>query len=290
MKETKLRRGLACLLALLCLAGCGGEPQSDDDQVAGSSDMAAPVELDTEGLTPVFGADLVDGEYSIQVESSSSMFNIEACTLTVQDGEMTATMTMGGTGYLYVYMGTGEEAAEAEETAYISFAEDADGKHSFTVPVEALDEALSCAAYSKRKELWYDRTLVFRADELPAEAYKNPKEQVTAQSLELDGVYMVEVSLTGGSGKASIESPTTIRVENGTAVAVIQWGSSNYDYMVVDGEKYLPINTEGNSVFEIPVVCFDAPMKVIADTVAMSTPHEIEYSLTFASESLQAAE
>ena len=60
--------------------------------------------------------------------------------------------------------------------------------------------------------------------------------------------------------------------------------------MVVDGEKYEPLNTEGNSVFEIPVTCFDAPMTVSADTIAMSTPHEIEYTLTFDSTTLQKAE
>ena len=61
----------------------------------------------------------------------------------------------------------------------------------------------------------------------------------------------------------------------------MQWNSSNYDYMLVDGEKYLPVNTEGNSVFEIPVLCFDKPMQVIGDTGAMSKPHEVEYTLIF---------
>lgn len=289
MKNYKLCCGLACLLGLLCLAGCGEEPETSG-QVAGESDMAAPVELDTQGLTPVSGEELVDGEYDIQVESSSSMFNIQACTLTVQDGQMTANMTMGGTGYLYVYMGTGEEAAAAEESEYISFTENADGTHSFLVPVEALDQETPCAAYSKNKEMWYDRTLVFRADELPAQAYKNPKEQVTVQSLSLeDGEYTVEVTLDGGSGRASVTSPAAVKVENGAATVTLEWSSSNYDYMVAEDEKYLPINTEGNSTFEIPLTCFDAPVEVIADTVAMSTAHEIEYTLTFASESLQAA-
>ena len=52
-------------------------------------------------------------------------------------------------------------------------------------------------------------------------------------------------------------------------------------YMIVNGEKYLPVNTEGNSVFEIPVDSFDKPLDVIADTVAMSKPHEIEYTIHF---------
>ena len=288
MRENKLRCILACLLALLCLAGCGGEPNAGS-QVAGEADLATPVELDTQGLTPVTGAELLDGEYDIQVESSSSMFQIQAGTLTVKDGEMTAAMTMGGTGYLYVYMGSGEEAAEAEESAYIPFTENADGSHSFVVPVEALDQATSCAAFSKKKELWYDRTLVFRADGLPAQAYQTPKEQVTVQSLALeDGEYTVEVTLDGGSGRASVTSPAAVKVENGEAIVTLEWGSANYDYMVVEGEKYLPTNIQGNSTFAIPLPCFDAPVKVIADTVAMSTAHEIEYTLTFASESLQA--
>lgn len=64
-------------------------------------------------------------------------------------------------------------------------------------------------------------------------------------------------------------------------MATLEWSSPNYDYMVVDGEKYLPVNTEGNSVFQIPVEAFDQDIAVIADTVAMSTPHEIEYTLNF---------
>ena len=60
--------------------------------------------------------------------------------------------------------------------------------------------------------------------------------------------------------------------------------------MVVDGEKYLPVNTEGNSVFEIPVAAFDEPFVVIGDTVAMSKPHEIEYTLTFLSATMQNAQ
>ena len=56
---------------------------------------------------------------------------------------------------------------------------------------------------------------------------------------------------------------------------------NDYDYMLIDGEKYQPTNTEGNSTFEIPVTGFDWRMPVIADTIAMSQPHEIEYTLTF---------
>ena len=111
-----------------------------------------------------------------------------------------------------------------------------------------------------------------------------------AQSLTLDkedGEYSIQVDLEGGSGKASVTSPTLITVKDGEVTANIQWSSSNYDYMIVDGEKYLPVNDEGtNSEFQIPVSVMDEAMPVIADTTAMGTPHEINYTLTFYSDSI----
>ena len=69
--------------------------------------------------------------------------------------------------------------------------------------------------------------------------------------------------------------------------ASIEWSSPHYDYMIVDGTKYEPVNTEGNSVFEIPVSELDKELTVIADTTAMSKPHEIEYVLNFKSSTLK---
>ena len=83
-----------------------------------------------------------------------------------------------------------------------------------------------------------------------------------------DGEYSIEVELEGGSGKASVTSPTLITVKNKAATARIQWSSSNYDYMIVDGEKYLPVNEDGGN------------------TVAMGAPREIQYTLTFYSASI----
>ena len=102
-----------------------------------------------------------------------------------------------------------------------------------------------------------------------------------------DGEYSIQVELEGGSGKASVTSPTLITVKNGEVTADIRWSSSNYDYMIVDGKKYLPVNEEGtNSEFQIPVTIMDESMPVIADTTAMGTPHEINYTLTFYSDSI----
>ena len=110
--------------------------------------------------------------------------------------------------------------------------------------------------------------------------------ETTEETLQ-DGEYTVNVALEGGSGKASVESPTKVTVKDGKITATIIWSSPYYDYMIVDGEKYLPVNTEGNSVFQIPVTAFDEPLTVIGDTVAMSTPHEIEYTITFHSDTVK---
>ena len=96
-----------------------------------------------------------------------------------------------------------------------------------------------------------------------------------------DGVYQISVALAGGSGKASVASPAKLTVKDGRMSAVIVWSSSNYDYMIVGDEKYLPLTLDGGSVFEIPVAALGAELPVLADTVAMSEPHEIAYTLTF---------
>ena len=243
-----------------------------------------------DGMEPVSADALKDGGYEVRVDSSSGMFRITECELTVQDGAMSAVMTMSGTGYLKLYMGTGAEAEQASEADFIPFVENADGKHTFKVPVEALDKEINCSAFSRKKETWYDRVLVFCSGSLPAEAFADG-EAATAKSLKLeDGSYTVAVRLEGGSGRASVETPAALRVEDGNAFAVITWGSSNYDYMKVDGERLDLISTGGNSSFEIPVRVFDRKMPVIADTIAMSEPHEVEYTLVFDSTTIKKAE
>lgn len=115
----------------------------------------------------------------------------------------------------------------------------------------------------------------------PAESRGAQAALVSAGEGLSDGEYTVSVELSGGTGKASITSPATMRVTDGKAYVRIEWSSANYDYMLVESEKYLPVNDGGNSVFEIPVLAFDEPVTVIADTTAMSRPHEIEYTLIF---------
>ena len=285
----------AVALASLLLLGAGCAANTDSQQadsqptsnaVASADEMAGVEDVVEEGMTPIDGSQVKDGVYDITVDSSSSMFQIVSCELTVENGSMTAQMTMGGTGYLYVYMGTGEQAANADESEYIPFVEDAAGAHTYTVPVEALDAGVPCAAFSKNKEKWYDRTLVFRADSLPTDAFAEGV-VTTAEDLSLaDGAYQVDVTLEGGSGRASVQSPAQMSVENGKVTATIVWSSSNYDYMKVDDVRYDAVIENDRSVFTIPVTCFDWKMAVVADTIAMSQPHEIDYALRFDSASI----
>ena len=119
---------------------------------------------------------------------------------------MSAVMTMSGTGYLKLYMGTGAEAEQASEADFIPFVENADGKHTFKVPVEALDKEINCSAFSRKKETWYDRVLVFCSGSLPAEAF------ATVRRLRQRALSWKMVRYDGGrsgwravQGRASVE-------------------------------------------------------------------------------------
>jgi len=96
-----------------------------------------------------------------------------------------------------------------------------------------------------------------------------------------DGTYQVNVTLSGGSGRAKIASPTELTVKDGRATAKIVWSSDKYDYMEVEGIRFTPEIQNGHSVFAVPVTELDKPLAMVGDTTAMSTPHAIDYQLTF---------
>ena len=227
-------------------------------------------------------AELADGIYTAEFTTDSSMFRVnETCegkgTLTVENGEMTIHITLGSKKILNLYPGLAEDASEegaelllpTEDTVTYS-----DGMteevYGFDVPVPMLETEFDLALIGTKGK-WYDHK-VSVSNPVPLE-----NDEV---SLE-DGTYSMGITFAGGSGKAEILSPVSVTVAGGKAMATVQWNSPNYDYMIVNGEKYLPVNTEGDSIFEIPVLIFDEPMDIIGDTVAMSKPHEIEYTLTF---------
>ena len=285
--------------------------KDDDGQrvAAAQSAMDAQV-LGHYGMTPIYARDIADGEYEVSVASTSPYFKVTHAVLRVADGEMRARIELNSDSYLYVYPGDISQAEGAAQSEWIP-AEATETGTAFTIPVESLDKPFDCAAYSKNRQRWYDRQLLIDAASLPegvlafplpdyalaekalrAYAEGVPSTQPTATpapeapqpaAIDLpDGEYSVEVNLAGGSGRASVSSPTLLTVREGRAWARLLWSSADYDYMLLNGTRYDNLTTDGgNSTFEIPITAMDEAMKVVADTTAMGDPVEIEYTLTF---------
>lgn len=312
---------LAFLLPTLCQGAESLETEDVGDRLEAIKQTIRKEEVGKYGMLPIYPRDVAEGTYAIDVDSNSSFFKITAAELTAEGETLTARITISSLSYQYVYLGTAQEAA-ADEGHWIE-AEEVDGRSIFTFPLEALDKVIPCAAFSKKRQIWYDRDLVFDASTLPAEALlvelpdydlieaalraydpegettptvptePAPTETPTApQPVALnypDGEYSIEVNMTGGSGRASVSSPTLLTVREGKAYAKLLWSSAYYDYMILGDQTYYNLTTDGgNSTFEIPITALDAPMTVIADTTAMGDPVEIQYTLTFYEDSIEA--
>ena len=274
---------VAASLALSLLAGCGASSTaSSAASGAASSEAASSV-----ASSAVETAALPDGVYTADFDTDSSMFHAnEACdgkgTLTVENGQMTFHVSLASTHIVNLYLGKASDAADHEAdwlqptTDTVTYSDGTSEEvYGFDIPVSAVDADFDLAILGTKGK-WYDHVVSVR----------NAVQQA-GTAAPADGTYTCDVTLEGGSGRATVESPAALTVADGKMTATIVWSSPNYDYMIVDGEKYLPTNTEGNSTFEIPVAALDTALDVTADTVAMSTPHEIEYTLTFDSASLK---
>ena len=289
----------ACLLLGGCGAGQAADATSAESTVVAQESTATTTEsTETETVSTETAQDkaqLPDGVYTAEFSTDSSMFHVsEACdgkgTLTVKDGVMTIHISLGSKKILNLYPGLAEDAAKdgavllEPTTDTVTYSDGmTEEVYGFDVPVPVIGEEFDLALIGTKGK-WYDHKV----------KVSDPVEEGTADTFDLstveDGSYTIELTMEGGSGRASIQSPAQITVADGAATAILEWSSPNYDYMLVNGEKYLPVNTEGNSVFEVPVEALDAPLTMIGDTVAMSTPHEVEYTVTFHSETLESAE
>ncbi len=280
------------LLALACTLFNGCSDKSSEQKSSSAEDGKVSKEAEE-----TVKSELPDGSYKADFKTDSGMFHVsEACdgkgTLTVENGKMTIHISLGSKKILKLYPGLAEDA-EKDGAELLSPTVDtvtySDGSteevYGFDVPVPALDEEFDLALIGT-KEKWYDH----KVSVSNPEPLKDEPAQAEGFKAAEDGSYTIDLTFEGGSGKAQVLSPATVKVSDGTVTATILWNSPNYDYMIVGGEKYLPVNTEGNSVFEIPVPAFDEPMNVIGDTVAMSKPHEIEYTLTFHSDTMKPVE
>ena len=292
MKYTRFVSLLAVSALLAAsLAGCGSSASSvassASSEAVSSVAESAVSEAASESAAASSARTLEDGTYTAEFDTDSSMFHVNEAsdgkgTLTVEDGQMTLHISLQSKKIVNLYVGMAADAPDHEAdwlqptTDTVTYSDGTSEEvYGFDVPVEALDTDFQLAILGTKGK-WYDHTVSVRNVEAQAaEAVETPA----------DGSYTCEVTLEGGSGRATVDSPAALTVADGKMTATIVWSSPNYDYMIVGGEKYLPTNTEGNSTFEIPVSALGVPLSVVADTVAMSTPHEIEYTLTFSAPS-----
>ena len=279
MKNIKLYRILICAVlaaAMLIMAGCSGTEKTADSGIA-------------------------DGTYVATFTTDNSKFHVNEANqdkgiLSVKDGKMTIHVSLQSKKIVNLYPGLAEDAKKegaelleptTDKVVYSDGYEDE--VYGFDIPVPSLDEEFDVALIGTHGN-WYDHKVVVsdpvEGDDIQAVINGNAADNAASSDFT-DGEHTIEVALEGGTGRASVESPAVIRKNGDEITAVITWSSPYYDYMIVNGQRYEPVNTEGNSVFEIPVASFDSPLEVIADTTAMSEPHEIEYTLKFDPASLK---
>lgn len=272
---------------------------------------------------------LEDGVYTAEFDTDSSMFHVNEANdkkgkLTVKDGKMTIHVSLVSKKIVNLFAGTAEDAqkdgAEIIEptTDTVKYSDGyTEEVYGFDIPVPAIGEEFDVALLGEKGK-WYDHKVSVKdpvkTDDTAEEAAEDSDKKDEASDKETteksdaskddkksegkkledlkleDGTYEFDVTLTGGTGRATVESPAKVEIKDKEATATIIWSSPNYDYMIVDGEKYEPANKDGNSTFKIPVTVFDTEMEVTADTVAMSTPHEIDYTLNFDSSSMKKEE
>lgn len=281
MKKTI--RIIPVLLAVLLLAGCGtpATPAVTTAPTTAEETAAVTSATPTQETEPAVAAKVLpDGEYTVDFETDSGMFRAnEACngkgTLTVKDGVQTLHVSLQSKKIVNLYVGTAEAAQQSgavwlEPTVdTVTFSDGlSEEVFGFDIPVASVGQEFDLAIIGT-KGVWYDHKV----------SVQNPVPQ--------EGTYTCAVTLSGGSGRASVASPADLVSDGETLTATIQWSSPHYEYMLVDGVQYDPIQTEGNSTFQIPVV-LDADMAVSASTVAMSEPHLVEYTLYFDSATLTA--
>lgn len=290
---------LAVLMLLAVLAGCAQQSapaeSTESEQTEQTAEPETP-EQSAEEETPTEPEAeeepeqpaLPDGVYTAEFNTDSSMFHAnEACdgkgTLTVENGEMTIHVSLASTSILNLFPGTAEDAQKdgavllQPTTDTVTYSDGlSDEVYGFDIPVPALDEEFDVALIGKKGK-WYDHKV----------SVSNPEPKQTLVSDLADGEYTVYGTLEGGTGKTTLVNPTLLTVTDGKGIATVVLSSSKYDYMIVDGVKYEPVSNEGGSSFEIPVTALDVKIAVVADTVAMSTPHEIEYTILLDSSTLE---
>lgn len=225
----------------------------------GTTDPSDPSEPSKPGTSDPEGTTLKDGSYHMDVTSSSTMFKVTNCVLTAEKGKMYAVITLSGTGYDKLYMGTAEEAGKATDAQCIHYVADAQGQYTYKIPVESLDKEIAVAAHSVRKDQWYDRTLTFSSE--------------SARRIMEDGTY--EVNAEAG-GKMFRVVGCTMQVKNGQMTASVTLSGQGYNRLYLGSVEDAP-NDEAHWIlpenllaeqytFKIPVEELDKTMDIAVHT------------------------
>lgn len=225
-----------------------------------------------------------DGSYNnIGVTSSSSMFKVVDCKLVVKDGKLTAVLTLSGTGYGYLYKGTKEEAAVADKSTWIPFVEDANGKYTYSLPLDSLEEkVVDIAAYSIKNEKWYERVLTFDFSNMDR-----------IYPTAVDGTYTIDVDSSASMFRVVA---CKLTVKDGLMTAVLTLSGTGYDYLYVgtgaeaenaDSKLWVPfsVSADGKYTYTIPVSALDKKIAVAAHSIKNKKWYDRE--LTFKYDTLQ---
>ena len=253
-----------------------------------------------------------DGKYSVTAECDAAMFKIIDAKLNVVNGTIMATLTLSGTGYDYLYPGTGDEAANDKDN-WAPFAVDENGKYTYTIPVSELDKPITISSHSLKNNIWYDRVVTFNSSTLkkigdatdpvgptptptptPTPAPVDPTKpddesnhetdasgstsRVNNSTTLKDGAYTPDsFSFSGGSGRTRIVCDK-VTVKNGQAYATIRFVSSSgnppqFSYVKASGNTYY---SNDGCTFTIPVE-LNKNNRILGMTTKMSSAHEIEY-------------
>lgn len=246
-----------------------------------------------------------NGIYSGTAETGAQMFKVVAVELTVKDGDMKAKITLSGVAYDYLYMGTPEEAAAADKSAWIAGIGTADyttddGQTKtgmqYEIPVAALDQPLTVASHSEKQDKWYARTITIasaslkKTSDLPAdETYKIA-----------DGIY--EATAETGAAMFKVVK-VKLTAKDGKMTALITLSGAGYNYLYLgtaadaaadesawiaskgEGEYTLNGETKTGLQFEIPVEALDQGLAVAAH--AVKSGKWFDRTITIASSSLK---
>ena len=220
---------------------------------------------------------LTDGNYQVDVDTGNKMFKVTNCILTSEKGKMYAVITLSGTGYDYLYMGSAADAAEAAAKDYISYVADEAGKYIYKVPVESLEKGIAVAAHSIKKDKWYDRTLIFSS--------------ASAKRIIADGTYQVNAE---AGGKMFRVTDCVMTVKNGQMTAAVTLSGRGYNRIYL-GDVNNASDDEKNWIFPDSLLAeqytFQIPVEKLDEvmTIAVHTTKSNKWdtrTLTFHSEGM----